>query len=547
MNPAAKSLFVACALLIISPLAAQPKPDEPRAPLFEGTRTPAAPRVTHHALAQRYFEQGVVLAWGFNPAEAARSFEAAARIDPRCSLCWWGIAWALGPSLNRDMASVDAPRVAAAVRRALAVADTPRERGLARALAARHPDLQRADAVNEAAYAERMQALARSFPRDADVAELAAESLIDLHPYDWWTAQGAPRAWTPEILRLLDRALTLDPRHAGAHHYRIHLLESSPHPERALADARALTTLVPGSGHLLHMPAHIFMRVGRYGDAIASSQAAIAADARYLAQVDAQGAYRVGYAGHNQHFLWAAAAMSGRSALALAAARAAWPVACGPGRSDRSSAILQQYYVLPLYTLVRFGRWSEILQDTLPPDVAEPYPVAIWHYARGTAYAKTARLEEARAELAQVETLGHDPAMERLRIKNINPARALVKIAALTLQADIATAEHDLGEAVVLLTRATAIEDGLAYDEPHPWLAPTRQALGAALLDANRAAEAEAVYRRDLRHYPDNPWSLAGLAEALRRQGRREEARAAAQRLAEAARHADVVIARSRF
>jgi tetratricopeptide (TPR) repeat protein len=545
--PAGRSVIAVLLALGAHLAFAQPLADPTRAPLLAGTRTSAAPTATRHALAQRYFEQGVVLTWGFNPGEAARSFEAATRIDPRCALCWWGIAWALGPNVNADMVASDAPRVANAVDRALALAHTPRERGLANALAARHPDRAHADAVDETAYAERMQALARSFPRDADIAELAAEALIDLHPYDWWDAHGEPRPWTPEILRLLDRALALDPRNAGAHHYRIHVLESSPHPERALADAEALTTLVPGSPHLLHMPAHIFMRVGRYQDAIASSEAAIAADARYLAQVDAQGAYRRGYAAHNQDFLWAAAAMSGQSALALAAARAAWPAACGPGRGDRSSAILQQYYVLPLYTLVRFGRWREVLSDTLPPDVTEPYPLAIWRYARGTAYARTGRLDEARAELAKLETLAGDPALERLRIKNINPAKALVRIAVLTLRADLAAADHGAEQAVALLRQATAIEDGLAYDEPHLWLAPTRQALGAALLDAHRPAEAETVYRQDLRHYPDNPWSLAGLAEALRREGRREEARAAAQRLAVAARNADVAISRSRF
>jgi tetratricopeptide (TPR) repeat protein len=546
MTGIAKSLLLGAALLATSPLAAQAIADKTQAPLFEGTRAPTAPAATRNALAQRYFEQGVMLTWGFNPAEAARSFEAATRIDPRCSLCWWGIAWALGPSLNSDMASTDAPRVAAALRRALAVAGTPRERGLVRAMAARHPD-PGGVGVDEAAYAERMLALARSFPDDADIAELAAESLIDLHPYDWWTAAGEPRPWTPEILRLLDRALSLDPRHPGAHHYRIHVLESSAHPERALASARALTTLVPGSGHLLHMPAHIFMRLGRYSEAIASSQAAISADARYLSQVDAQKAYRVGYVGHNQHFLWAAAAMSGRSALALAAARAAWPAACGPGPSDRSSAILQHYYVLPLYTQVRFGRWGEILQDTLPPDVDEPYPLAIWHYARGTAYARTGRLADARVELTKMEMLAGDPALERTRIKNVNPAKALVRIALVTLRADLAAAEHDTDAAVALLRQATEIEDTLAYDEPHLWLAPTRQALGAALLDARRPAEAEAVYRQDLRHYPDNPWSLAGLTEALRRQGRSDAVRATAQRLAQAARHADVSITRSRF
>ncbi len=239
-----------------------------------------------------------------------------------------------------------------------------------------------------------MRELARAYPRDADIATLAAEALMNLHPYDWWDPQGAPRAWTGEIRSLLARALELSPRHPGANHYWIHLMEPSPHPEAGLASADRLRELVPGSGHLLHMPAHIYMRVGRYADAVAANRRAIAADARYLEQVDAQGAYRVGYVAHNAHFLWAATAMQGRSADALAAARAAFPAACGPRPADRSTGILQHYYVLPLYALVRFGRWREILEDTLPPDVSEPYPLAIWHYARGTAYAKTGRIAD---------------------------------------------------------------------------------------------------------------------------------------------------------
>ncbi len=279
-------------------------------------------------------------------------------------------------------------------------------------------------------------------------------------------------------------------------------MESSAHPDAARGSADRLTRLVPGSGHLTHMPAHIYMRTGRYAEAIAANERASAADARYIAQVDAQRAYRVGYVAHNRHFLWAAAAMGGRSGLALAAARDAFPFACGPGRSDRSTGVLQHYYVLPYFALVRFGRWREILEDTLPPDVNEPYPRAIWHYARGTAYAKTDRIPEARREFDALARLAADPALQRSRVKNINPAEALVRIAARTLDADIASAENRLDVAVAMLVEATAIEDALAYDEPHLWLAPTRHALGAALLAAGRAADARARLSRRLAALP---------------------------------------------
>jgi tetratricopeptide (TPR) repeat protein len=239
--------------------------------------------------------------------------------------------------------------------------------------------------------------------------------------------------------------------------------------------------------------------------------------------------------------------MDGRSAIALAAARDAFPSACGPGRNDRSTGILQHYYVLPLFALVRFGRWREILEDTLPPDVSEPYPRAIWHYARGTAYARTGRVAEARRELDALARLAADPALQRSRIKNINPAEALVRIAVLTLGADIAIADGRNDAAVAMLVEATAIEDGLAYDEPHLWLAPTRHALGAALLAAGRAAEAERVYREDLRHYPENGWALRGLAEAEQRQGHADAARDTERRFRNAWRNADVALPASRF
>ncbi|MEP7181296.1 MAG: hypothetical protein ABI886_03800 [Betaproteobacteria bacterium] len=521
----------------------------PAAPLLAGMGPDRGPRASANPRAQRYFHQGMTLTWGFNPAEAARAFERAAALDPACTLCWWGLAWSLGPNINADMAPGDGARVRAALARAQATAAhaSPRDRALVDALSARHPAIGNADAVDEDTYVERMRAVARTFSNDADVATLAAEAELNLHPYEGWAADGAPQPWTPAIRAALDRAIALAPNHPGAHHYRIHLIESSPRPADARASADRLRTLVPGSGHLLHMPAHIDMRTGRYADAVAANERSIAADGLYLAEVDAQGGYRVGYIAHNRHFLWASAAMDGRSAVAIAAARSAWRAACGPGKSDRSTGILQHYYVLPLHALVRFGRWREILEETLPPDVGEPYPMAMWHYARGTAYARTGRLPEARASLARVEALAADPALARVNVKNINAAQALVRIAALTLAADIALAQRDAAAAVASLERATAIEDGLTYDEPHLWLAPTRHALGSALLAANRPADAARVYGEDLRHYPENGWSLAGLAEAQRRLSHTDDAAATARRQRAAWSRADVALAGSRF
>jgi tetratricopeptide (TPR) repeat protein len=534
-------------LLAAAALACHAAPATAAAPLLDGMGPDRGPVASRDPAAQRYFHQGMTLTWGFNPAEAARSFEAAIAADPDCALCWWGLAWALGPNINSDMEPANAKRVHAALARARALAPKSGRRttALIDALAARHASP--GPAVDEEAYARRMRALARANPRDAGIAVLAAEAELNLHPYDWWERDGAPKPWTPEIRALLARALAIAPDHPGANHYWIHLMESSPHPQAARASADRLRTAVPGSGHLLHMPAHVDMRTGRYADAIAANERSIAADGRYVAQVDAQGAYRVGYVAHNHHFLWAAAAMAGESAKAIAAARAAWPAACGPRAGDRSTGILQQYYVLPLFTLVRFGRWREIVEETLPPDVAEPYALAIWHYARGTAFARMGRLDDARRELAAVERASDDPALDRARIKNINPAKSLVRIAALTLAADVAAAAGRPQDAIAPLTEAVAVEDALAYDEPHLWLAPTRQALGAALLAAGRPADAEKAYREDLAHYPDNGWSLAGLAEAQRRQGHATEAHATEARRLQAWRDADVVLTGSRL
>ena len=519
------------------------------APLLDGMGTDRGPVASQAPLAQKYFHQGVALTWGFNPVEAARSFEAATRADPRCALCWWGLAWAQGPNINSDMAADASSRVQAALAKARALtAQAPRRtRALIDALSVRHSAADPAQPPAEEAYLERMRALTREYPHDADIATLAAEAALNLHPYDWWDAHGAPRPWTPETIALLTRAMTITPGHPGANHYWIHLMESSPHPEKALSSAGLLETAVPGSGHLLHMPAHIYMRVGRYADAVAANEKSIAADKRYLEQVDAQRAYRVGYVAHNQHFLWAAAAMEGRSAEAIAAARAAWPAACGARRIDRSTGLLQHYYVLPLYALVRFGRWREILDDTLPPDVAEPYALAIWHYARGTALARTGRTADARRELADVARLAQDPALARTLIKNINPALSLVKIAALTLTADIDSAEGRAADAVAPLVAATKLEDALSYDEPHLWIAPTRQALGAALLAAGHPADAERVYREDLRHYPDNGWSLIGLAQAQRQLGNTAAANDTEARARAAWSRADIPLTASRL
>lgn len=526
--------------------AAWATPASPRtgAPLFDGMGGYRVPDASNSALARRYVAQGFVWAWGFNPAESARSFEGALAADAACAVAAWGLAWALGPTINADLDPADAPRVHAALQQARRgrARTAPRWRDLIDALGARHPAGAGA-AVDEPAYEARLAVLLERHPADADVATLAAEALMNLHPYDWWQRDGRAQPWTPTIAGRLARALRLDPRHPGANHAWVHLMETSPTPERADAAADRLRTLVPGCAHLLHMPSHIDLRRGRHTAAVLANQRAIEADRRYLAQVDAQGAYRVGYVAHNHHFLWAAASMQGRSALALDAAAAAWPAACGagvPARGSRAAGTVAHLAALPALTRLRFGQWEDLLARTPPPDGDEPYSIALWHHARATAALRLGRRDRFDAEQSAFERGAAEPAVREMRIKGVHAAGTLLEIARRTLYADTALAAGDAAGAVVELRRAVALEDGLEPDEPHPWVAPTRQALGAALLHADQALEAARAFAADLRHYPSNGWSLAGLATALQRLGREAEARHAKAQLKRSWQQADV-------
>ena len=503
----------------------------PSAPLLSGLGGHRHPVDSSDALARRYVQQGVMLVYAFNPAEAARSFEAAAQRDPACVTAWWGLAWALGPNINSDPDPADRPRIAAALARAqgAAVHAPALLRDLVQLLALRHPA---AGPMQEDAYADAALALARRRPREAFVQLLAAEALLNLHPYDWWQAGGRPQPWTPLIEGLLRRALALDPGQPGAHHYWIHLQESSPRPARADASADFLRHAYPGAPHLLHMPSHIDLRTGRYADAIAANQRAIAADAAYLAQVDAASAYRVGYVAHNHHFLWAAACMSGRQALALQAADEAFPAACGPGGRSPGSAIAQHLQALPALTRQRFGLWEELARGLPPPDGAGSYALALWHAARGCAFARLGRTPEARAEATRLQALAADPAVQGLKVKNLHPVGTLLTLAGHQVQAELAAASGDRAGEVEALRAAVALEDSLAYDEPHVVGAPLRQSLGAALLAAGRPEAALRAYDEDLRHYPGNAWSLEGRARALTALGRPAAAARAAADMA---------------
>ena len=533
--------FVALAAGLTASLgsAATPRDDPAPAPYFPELGRYHRPVTTKSPAAQRYFDQGLLLLYAFNLEEAQRSFEHAARLDPGCASCFWGAGMALGPHINLAAQAERTTAAHKAAQTALAHAGRvkPVERALIEALATRYSDPPPADpkaqrALDEA-YAAAMRKVAGRFPNDDDVQALFAEALMNLRPWDLWSKDGQPRPETPEIIAALERVLARDPRHPGANHYYIHTLEASPHPEKALAAADRLGALTH-AGHLVHMPAHIYMRVGRYEDAAEANRKAIAAEKVYVEKAQPKGFHWM-YVAHNPQFLMAAAMMEGRRAEALAAAREA--------TGYMSPEMLRQMpgydfsLVYPQWVLVRFGRWDEALAEPAPPDDLR-FAKAMWHTARGVAYTVRSQPDEAEAERAAFEKVAATIPSEAT--EGLNPASRLLTIARALLAGEIAARGGRAEEAVEHLRAAVKAEDELSYNEPSDWYYPTRHHLGAVLLAADRAPEAQAVFEEDLRRNPGNGWALAGLAESQRKQGKTAEAAATKERLDKAWARADV-------
>lgn len=499
------------------------------APLFDGMGDFHRPVTTASADAQKYFDQGMVLAFGFNHAESIRSFRAAQKLDPDCAMCFWGEALATGPNINVTskgkavMSPADRAAAYAAIQKAVALKDkaSPAERDLIDALATRYSaDLEADREPQDIAYAEAMGRYVAAYPDDDDAAAIYAEAWMDTMPWDYWSADGEPKPETVEVINALEAILARSPNHPLALHLYIHAVEASADPGRAEDEADRLATLVPGSGHLVHMPAHIYWRVGRYDDAAKANVLAAQVDEDYIAQCNAQGFYPALYYPHNIHFLWAAASMSGQSAVALEAAQKL---------SDnvrieqiREFPTIEFFKTIPMLAHVQFGRWDDILAMDAPPADLD-YSNAIWHYARGVALARQGKAELAaleEAELAKVK----DTVQIQFMDTNDYPASTLLNIADALLLGEVAVAKGDGGTAIGHFETAVSLQDGLPYTEPPFWYYPTRQSLGEALMVAGRAADAEAVYRRDLAEYPHNGWSMAGLAKALEAQGKTDEA-----------------------
>ena len=493
------------------------------APLFEAMGDYHMPITTADSDAQRYFDQGMVLAFGFNHAESIRSFRAAQTLDPTCAMCFWGEALATGPNINVTsngkaiMASTERASARAAIDQALALMDdvSPKEQDWIRALDQRYDG--QADTPRDPldrAWANALADMASRYPDDTTVASVYAEALMNTMPWDYWGPDGEAKPNTQAVIASLEAVMDADPDHPLALHLYIHALEASSNAAKAEPAADRLANLVPGSGHLVHMPSHIYFRVGRYQDSALANIRAAEVDEAYIAQCNAQGFYPALYYPHNIHFLWASATMQGQSALSLDSARRV--VANVRVEQVEQFPTIQFFRTVPMLSLVRFARWEEILEEPKP---YEPFAFAraIWHYGRGVAHAALGDAGAARVELAAIE--GLESEVDEIFMGNVYPARDLLGIAKSLLRGEMAYRSGDAANAVLAFEEAVALQDALPYTEPPFWYYPTRQSLGAALMASNRLAEAQAVFEEDLEQYPMNGWSMYGLAEALRRQG----------------------------
>lgn len=524
--------------------AAEAGPDGSLAPRLQDLGPHTFPVTTRSSQAQLYVNQGLNLAYGFNHAEAGRSFREAARLDPECAMAYWGQALVLGPNINAPMDAAEEPRAHELAQKAVALqgAASPREQALIGALARRYTGMADDRAAADRAYAEAMRTAWQRFPQDDDVAALYAEAAMDLRPWAYWLPDGTPNEGIPEVVALLESVIQRNPKHPLALHLYIHLMEPVA-PGKAERAADLLLPLVPGAGHMVHMPSHIYQRVGRYADAVRTNELAAQADEDYITQCRVQGFYAMAYYPHNVHFIWFAATMDGRGQLAIDAAR---KVAAKIDDATLAELPLTAgFRVVPYQALTRFGRWDEMLKEPAPP-ATSLYLLGTWHYARGLAQIAKGDLAAAETSLAELRRIAGDEQLDHT-LFSTNTAARILAIAPEVLAGELAAARQEWDRAVGHLERAVRLEDGLEYTEPAEWHYPPRHALGAVLLEAGRAAEAATVYWEDLKRNPENGWALLGLEQALAAQGKTAAAALARQRYEKAWARADVKPRESRM
>ncbi|MEH1814227.1 MAG: hypothetical protein V7K26_14550 [Nostoc sp.] len=489
--------------------------------LISGLGTIHHPVSTSNPQAQEFFDQGLNLIYAFNHDEAVRSFQYAAKLDPHLAIAYWGVALALGPNINSE---IDPNRELAAyqaVQQALSLSTqaSTQERDYITALAKRYSQDGDADLYQLAVdYAKAMGNLVKRYPDDLDAATLYAESLMDLHPWQHWTKDGKPQPDTEEIVAVLESVLKRNPNHAGANHYYIHAVEASPSPERALVSANRLGTLAPSAGHLVHMPSHIYFRVGDYEGAMQANEQAIAQDDIYIKKYQVQGTYPMMYYNHNVDFFMVASSMAGKYKDALQAAE---KLVANATAIDPYAPMLEGFLGSKMLIQTRFSDWDAILK-TPAPEAKLPTTSALWHFARGMASAATGKLEDAASESRAL--LAAKQGISTAATIGFSPASRILDIASKVLDAKIAREKRDYESAILLLEKAVAAEDALDYVEPPDWYFPTRESLGAVLLAKGDYREAEKVFRADLKKYPHNGRSLFGLQASLQALGKDEAA-----------------------
>lgn len=514
------------ALLLTTSTAAQP-PSAGKAPaarLLSGMGNAHHPVTTQNPEAQSFFDQGLALVYGFNHEEAARSFQRAAELDPRMAMAWWGVAEAVGPNYN-DPASEERFREAHdAIQKAvdLSTQASPSERDYIAAMAKRFPADSKQDLRKAAENCrDAMREVMNKYPDDLDAATLFAESSMNLHPWGLWKKDGAPEEGTEEIVATLESVIKRDPTHMGALHYYIHAVEASPNPQRALSAADRLAAIAPAAGHLVHMPAHVYIRTGDYDSAVQTNEKAVAADRSYLEASGAQGIYPMMYYSHNLHFIAISGAMDGDYARAKEAAEA---LTTHVGPHVKEMPPLESFMLVPMAVMVRFQRWNEILKQSRP-DPGLQLTGTWWHFTRGMALAATGDVSTAQAEYKTLRSAElATPPDTIFSMPFNNKTKDILKIAENVLEAKIAVVSKNYADAATRLRDAVALQDQLNYGEPPDWFYPVRESLGAVLLISGNALAAEKVFREDLERNPRNPRSLFGLEQALKAQGRNYDA-----------------------
>ena len=534
MNSSHSRLLLISGTAVIAALASSPlhgssrdlaKPEKAPAPLFDDIGRHHHPITTNSPDAQRYFDQGMMLVFNFNHKEAIRSFRAAGEIDPGCAMAAWGEAYAHGPHINGPMTEEAIPLAWEALQRAheRKAKATPRERAYIDALATRYraPGTSQERAALDRDFAAAMKRVAEQFPDDHDATVIWVDAGMNTTPWNYWEADKTPKPATAVAIQAIEKVLTRIPDHPAANHVYIHLVEAGPAPERALPSAGRLRRYAPAAGHLVHMPSHIYIRVGQYQDAVEANEEAARADRTYIAACQVQGFYPGVYYPHNMHFLWYALMFQGREERCLEAAKQVASYALSP-LCGTSVVEKPRLTWLPLVTQMRFGRWNEVL-GVAEPAANLPLDRALWRFARARAFAARGDAEAAEREATLLDQLAESDAVKAVD-SPIFPSNQVLMVARHLAHAGVRGARGDNEAMIAKLRAAVDAEHALPYMEPAYWIYPTRQTLAGALLRLGRAVEDEAEFRKDLEEFPRNGWSLYGLAQSLRKQGKPDAA-----------------------